>query len=552
MIRFENVTKILGGRAVLDAMSFEIRKGETFVIVGPSGVGKSVTLKHMVRLLTPDMGRVLVGGEEVSEARGRDLEHIRDRFGYLFQNGALLAWLTVGENVALPLREKTSLGEEQIREKVRLTLGMVGLADDAEKYPDEISGGMRKRAGLARAIIRDPEIVLYDEPTSGLDPVTVPNDRRADRAPAGADWRHECRGDARSAQRAVDRDAHRHDLCREDCRARDPGGVYRVAAGRRAGISGIAIHHQAWILGREVAMKRNISFMPELSREVIVGAFMVMVLLGLGYFTIILSRETWFATKHYEQVVFKDIMGLRVGDSVVVRGMPVGKVGALALTNHSVCVNLTLEQPVQMREGYRIKIVTTSILGGRYLEIYEGPDSAPRLPAGMVYRGDEAHDLMADASAIMYSIRDSMDRGGVVTNIEQTIANLRIMSERVVSGSGTVARLLNDEGALYADLAGTAESLKNITARLDRGEGTLGRLLSGDDKLYQDLEATMAAIRSIATRIEKGEGSIGRLMQDDSLYQEVKAAVQEVRATIDDMRETTPVVGFTSIFFGAF
>jgi phospholipid/cholesterol/gamma-HCH transport system ATP-binding protein len=172
MIRFEQVTKVLGGRAVLDAMSFEIQKGETFVIVGPSGVGKSVTLKHMVRLLTPDSGRVVVGDDEVSAARGRDLERIRDRFGYLFQNGALLAWLTVGENVALPLREKTPLGEEEIREKVHQTLGLVGLADDAEKFPDEISGGMRKRAGLARAIIRDPEIVLYDEPTSGLDPVT--------------------------------------------------------------------------------------------------------------------------------------------------------------------------------------------------------------------------------------------------------------------------------------------------------------------------------------------------------------------------------------------
>jgi phospholipid/cholesterol/gamma-HCH transport system ATP-binding protein len=172
MITFENVTKRLGNRAVLDGVSFHIEKGETFVIVGPSGVGKSVTLKHMVRLMRPDSGRVLVGGECISEAKRADLERIRERFGYLFQGGALLAWLTVFENVALPLREKTTQSDEEIREKVLATLKLVEMEKDGDKNPSEISGGMRKRAGLARAIIRNPEIVLYDEPTSGLDPVT--------------------------------------------------------------------------------------------------------------------------------------------------------------------------------------------------------------------------------------------------------------------------------------------------------------------------------------------------------------------------------------------
>ena len=172
MIKFDHVKKMLGGNQVLDDVSFEISKGETFCIVGPSGVGKSVTLKHMVRLLTPDEGKVIVGDSIVSCAFGEDLEKIRERFGFLFQGGALLAWLSVGENVALPLREKTKMTEEEIERKVTETLGMVELDDAIDKYPSEISGGMRKRAGLARAIIRNPEIVLYDEPTSGLDPVT--------------------------------------------------------------------------------------------------------------------------------------------------------------------------------------------------------------------------------------------------------------------------------------------------------------------------------------------------------------------------------------------
>ena len=171
MIRFEHVSKSFGPKTVLDDVSYEVAKGEVFMIVGPSGTGKSVSLKHMVRLLTPDSGRVLVAGEDISHADGADLERMREHYGYLFQGGALLAWMNVADNVALPLREKTSMGEADIHDKVMRTLALVGLENDAEKMPSEISGGMQKRAGLARAIIRDPEIVLYDEPTSGLDPV---------------------------------------------------------------------------------------------------------------------------------------------------------------------------------------------------------------------------------------------------------------------------------------------------------------------------------------------------------------------------------------------
>ncbi len=172
MIRFENVTKVFGTRKVLDDVSYEIEKGEIFTIVGPSGTGKSVSLKHMIRLLTPTSGRVWVGDDCVSEASGRDLSRIRSRFGYLFQSGALLAWMDVYDNIALPLREKTKLTEGEIERRVMDALEKVGLEKDGAKYPSDLSGGMQKRAGLARAIVTEPEIVLYDEPTSGLDPVT--------------------------------------------------------------------------------------------------------------------------------------------------------------------------------------------------------------------------------------------------------------------------------------------------------------------------------------------------------------------------------------------
>ena len=172
MIRFENVVKRFDGHEVLSGVSFTVSKGEVLAVVGPSGTGKSVTLKHLVRLLTPTSGKVFLDDVEISSARGRTLEAVRARFGYLFQGGALLGWLTVAENVALPLRECTHLKEAEIDAKVDEALAAVDLTAAADRYPAEISGGMAKRAGLARAIVRDADIILYDEPTSGLDPVT--------------------------------------------------------------------------------------------------------------------------------------------------------------------------------------------------------------------------------------------------------------------------------------------------------------------------------------------------------------------------------------------
>lgn len=172
MIRFENVTKSLGGRNVLDGIDFEVGEGETFVIVGLSGAGKSVTLKHMIRLMRPDAGNVVIDGESINDLSRSELREVRTKFGVLFQSSALLQWMSVVDNVALPLREHTKMVEEEILKKVDEKLALLNLADAGDKFPADLSGGMQKRVGLARAIIMNPKIVLYDEPTSGLDPVT--------------------------------------------------------------------------------------------------------------------------------------------------------------------------------------------------------------------------------------------------------------------------------------------------------------------------------------------------------------------------------------------
>lgn len=172
LVEFKNVVKKFDGSSVLDDVSFSVEKGEVFCVIGPSGVGKSVTLKHIVRLLSPTSGSVVVDGIDVASCSERELLKIRSTMAYLFQGGALLAWKTVAENIALPLRECTSLDDDEIDAKVTAALESVELSEAADKYPSEISGGMQKRAALARAMVRQAEIVLYDEPTSGLDPVT--------------------------------------------------------------------------------------------------------------------------------------------------------------------------------------------------------------------------------------------------------------------------------------------------------------------------------------------------------------------------------------------
>jgi len=171
MIRLDNVCKRLGGRAVLDGLTLDIEPGETTVIIGRSGSGKSVALKHMVGLMFADSGTVAVDGVDVASLDKPGLLDLRRKFGVLFQSGALINWLSVHDNVALPLREHTKMTRPEIEAVVSKKLAMLDLGEHADKMPADISGGMKKRAGLARAAVLDPEIILYDEPTSGLDPV---------------------------------------------------------------------------------------------------------------------------------------------------------------------------------------------------------------------------------------------------------------------------------------------------------------------------------------------------------------------------------------------
>lgn len=171
MIEVRELKKSFGSQPILDGVSFSIEQGESLVIVGRSGGGKSVLLKHIIGLLQPDAGAVVINGEDITHLNERNLIRVRRQFGMVFQGAALFDSLSVAENVAFALRRDKKFTEQEIARKVAEALDMVELPGTEKKNPSELSGGMRKRVGLARAIVYQPQIVLYDEPTTGLDPI---------------------------------------------------------------------------------------------------------------------------------------------------------------------------------------------------------------------------------------------------------------------------------------------------------------------------------------------------------------------------------------------
>lgn len=330
----------------------------------------------------------------------------------------------------------------------------------------------------------------------------------------------------------------------------------------------------------------------EMSIELIVGTFMFMILLALAYFTIVLGRASLFEKKFPLEVEFEDVMGLRKDDTVVQRGMTVGKVKSLRLMDGKVRVQALLDSPIKLKTDYKITVVTTSILGGRYVEVKAGSAAAPFLPPDVMPQGEKPFDLMAEAALAIHEIRTSMNEGGILTNLEQAIASIKDVTGKINKGEGTIGKLVNDEGiynefqgaakdirgviaqvqdiatkinrgdgtlgkliaddSIYTNIQAVAVNLKDISDRLNKGEGTLGKLLSDDDQLYKDIAATADSLKVITSKIQKGEGMIGKLVNDESLYNELKAAVGEVRLAVDDFRETSPVVSFTTLLIGAF
>ncbi len=336
-------------------------------------------------------------------------------------------------------------------------------------------------------------------------------------------------------------------------------------------------------------MKR--SRMRELTVEVTVGVVMFMILLALGVFTIILSRENIFRTYYPIRVAFRDVMGLSEGDNVLYHGVKIGVVKSLEITTNGVLVYASMDYPVTFYEDYQIKIDSSSVLGGHYLSLNEGSEGKAVIPHDTIMRGEKPISLIADASDTFSMVKKALGEGGILTNLEAAVANIREVSDdmkllgnNLVEGKGTLGKLFvqddlynkldsvasnldtvssdlaqgrgtlgkllaNDE--IYDEIKGISADVRKITGGLAAGQGTLGKLLV-EDTLYNDVSAISSNLMEVSDRLAKGEGTLGKLSKDDALYNEIKVLVEEAIATLDDIRESTPITSFSSIFFGAF
>ena len=325
-------------------------------------------------------------------------------------------------------------------------------------------------------------------------------------------------------------------------------------------------------------------FKKQVAIEVAVGLFTFAVIAALLALTTVLSEEMLFKKYTFLEIVFDSISGLRVGDEVNARGVPVGKVKQIALAPDGVHVFARLDLPLVLREDYRIEVLSGSVLGGRFLGVREGSPEAPEIPLDGVLKGSATAELLDTATHTVQDIQNALNGGilddlkasmaqirkistslgdgegalgsllgdqQVKDDVRQIVANVRTLSDALAKGEGTVGKLVMDD-EVYRSLQEVSANLQKITASLANGEGTMGRLLSEDDQVYKDLSATMANIRGISDAIAQGKGSMGKLLSDEALYLEFQSLLREGRAAVDDMREASPITTFTSIFFGAF
>ena len=255
---------------------------------------------------------------------------------------------------------------------------------------------------------------------------------------------------------------------------------------------------------------------PFISHDLVVGAFVFAVFVGLVLFTIVLSGMSMIGKKGTKLFVeFERVGGLRRHDSVIVRGMPVGQVKGLELRENGVLVSISLVEPVTIREGYAVRAESTSLLGGMQLVIDTGKGAPVSHSAKEPLKGLPPENVMDSANALIGDLRQSLNEGGIRTNLEQIIADVRVVTGNLREGEGTLGHLLSTNDALYVDLAMTVSNLNAISTRIERGEGMVGRLLSSDETAYNQLTNFVASLDAVGTRIERGEGMVGRLLSSD-------------------------------------
>ena len=542
MIEIRNVYKRFGSQVVLDGVTLTVQEGETLALLGPSGTGKSVLLKSIIGLIRPERGEIVVDGQIVSRLKRQELARLRATIGYVFQNGALFDSMDVFENIRLGLtNEKEFKDLDYARKRAAECLRLVNLNPDTmKKMPAELSGGMRKRVGIARAIAGKPKYVLYDEPTSGLDPGQRRHHRRAGQAARRRTWGHQHHGDPRRARGVPHGGPHRAAHPRQDRGDRATRGVPRIAGAGSEGVPRTRL--------RDRFSERN-GQMNSYQKEILVGVF---VLVAVSAFV---AGALWLRGKGVGRddvyVVFSDVATLKDASTVRISGAQVGRVdGINFIAPGRVIVGLKFAKKNQVRVTSTAAATVTAIgMLGDYMVVLD-PGKGTPLQRGDTIRGTVAAGVFDKASEVATKASETMTRLNAMLDT-QLVVELR---HTLVSTQKFMKYLADEKNGPTAQVNPTMVALQNTSARLDSTLAQVdpGRLQTRLDSTMRSaggaadrLAATAARADSLMAIIQHGNGTMGRLMNDSTMYGDLRKALQEMTALLAEIKKNPGKIGVT-------
>ncbi|MBI3606789.1 MAG: ATP-binding cassette domain-containing protein [Nitrospirae bacterium] len=478
MIEFQDVHKSFNSKVVLAGVTLTVERGETMVVIGGSGTGKSVLLKHVIGLLRPDRGRIIVDGADVTTSNDTALTELRKKFGVLFQGAALFDSLTVWENVGFSLAQHTRLSAGEIRELAREKLALVGLKGVEDLMPAELSGGMKKRVGLARAIAHDPQVLLYDEPTTGLDPIM-------------ADVINHLIVRLKE-QLKVTSIAITHDMT----------SAYKIA-------DRIAMLYQGTI--QEVGTPDEIRHSPN---PIVHLVKMAGVPIG--------KVEEMGLQDSQAKVTFRIQPGAKI---------PQGSYASVKATG------LLGDKYVEIVPGKG----PGSFPNEARIPQQEGASDLDALINRFSAVADDVKAVTASLRGALGNAEGEQSLKDIVAHFRAMAANLdHIVAENREAIKGTLAnaealtKALKDEGPRLV------ATLNRLADRLERGDGTLGKLLT-DNAVYDKFDSALANINTVTKNLEQGKGTLGKLINDDAAYEKLNTALSSLSGTlnkIDQIRLT--------------
>ncbi len=574
IIRIRGLHKRFGDNHVLKGVDLDVEAGSTVVILGVSGSGKTVLMKHVIGLLRPDEGEIIVEGRDLGLLDTKGLQEARQSFGMVFQTAALFDSLTVYGNVSFPLREQfRKMPEAEIRRRVLEKLEMLGLAGHEAKSPAELSGGMRKRVGLARAVVMEPKILLYDEPTTGLDPITT-------------DDVDNMILEARDALK-VTSVVISHDIGS----AFKVGTKIAVLYGGRIVAEGtpdvlkenphphVRKFVGTWLERRCPPSSELESMQPSFWTPLKVGLLTLAVIAALVVGITSVTGTTFREHESYlVYAIFDDVSGLRRRSRVQIAGIEVGQIEDIELVGHKAKVTLRIHRDIVLYTNARLSKRAEGLIGDMAIDIFPGSELHPVIAPGgevrqVVSTGgiDQVFEILgaitADIHGVTTSLREVMGEE-TAEAIQEIVLDLSRLTETVnatiLDSSEKIASILALFEGLTAEvhdvtvgerrtITSILHNVETVSVQMQEVLATIqGVIGSGEDELRegvadlrQTLERFNAALEDVAViagqveevtgKVARGEGTIGRLMLDDGLLREIEGTVSDASDFVERM-----------------